>query len=157
VAGVDAVLAPTLTPWLVNRFGTPRVIFGGIVLAAAGYALFLPIGADWTYLAMFPTMLLIGVSFALTYGPLTIAGTDGVAPAEQGLASGLLNTAFQFGAALGLSTVTAVSVAALGAELSPEAALEALRGALLVPVLGVLLAALVSAFGLRRRAEQPAA
>jgi hypothetical protein len=52
--------------------------------------------------------------------------------------------------------VTAVSVAALGAERSPEAALEALRGALLVPVLGVLLAALVSVFGLRRRAEQPA-
>ena len=157
VVGIDAVLAPTLTPRLVNRFGTPRVIFGGIVLAAAGYALFLPIGLDWTYLAMFPTMLLLGVSFALTYGPLTIAGTDGVAAAEQGLAGGLLNTAFQFGAALGLSSVTAVSVATLGAEHSPEAALEALRGALIVPVLGVLLAALVSAFGLHRRAEQPAA
>jgi len=157
VVGIDAVLAPTLTPRLVNRFGTPRVIFGGIVLAAAGYALFLPIGLDWTYLAMFPTMLLLGVSFALTYGPLTIAGTDGVAAAEQGLASGLLNTAFQFGAALGLSSVTAVSVATLGAEHSPEAALQALRVALIVPALGVLLAALVSAFGLRRRAEQSAA
>jgi MFS family permease len=162
VVGIDAVLAPTLTPWLVRRFGTVRVIFGGILIGGIGYALFLPVGLDWAYLAMFPSLVLLGVAFALTYGPLTIAATDGVAESEQGLASGLLNTSFQFGAALGLSSATAVSVAALGPVLDPllepalaaEAELDALRTGLIVPVVGVLLAALVTAFGLRRRVER---
>ncbi len=44
VIGIDSVLAPTLTPWLVNRFGNARVVFGGFVLATLAYALFLPLG-----------------------------------------------------------------------------------------------------------------
>ena len=162
VAGIDAILAPTLTPRLVSRFGNVRVIFGGILLGGVGYALFLPVGLDWAYLAMFPSLVLLGLAFALTYGPLTIAATDGVSESEQGLASGLLNTSFQFGAALGLSSAAAVSVAALAPVLDPllepalaaEAELDALRAGLIVPVVGVLLAALVTAFGLRRRVER---
>jgi MFS family permease len=138
--GIDAVLAPTLTPWLVNRYGNVRVIFGGLVLAAVAYVLFLPITLDWTYAAMFPTMIVLGLAFALAYGPLTIAATDGVAAEEQGVAGGLLNTAFQFGAAIGLSVV-----AVLGAG----ASLDALRAALIVPLVMAALAALVTAFGLR--------
>ncbi|QYR21049.1 hypothetical protein KZ483_25530 [Paenibacillus sp. sptzw28] len=88
--GVDAILAPTLTPRPVSRFGNMRVIFGGLCLAALSYALFLPVGLDWSYAAKFPTMILTGIAFALTYGPLTIAATDGIAEEEQGLAGGLL-------------------------------------------------------------------
>ncbi|SDM45428.1 MFS transporter [Allokutzneria albata] len=104
--GADAVLAPTLTPRLVARFGHRRVIVAGMLLAVLAYALFLPVGPDWGYAAMFPTMILLGVSFALAYGPLTITATTGVEESEHGLASGLLYTSFQFGAALGLSAVT---------------------------------------------------
>ncbi|MGW0485475.1 MFS transporter [Nonomuraea sp. NPDC003214] len=152
VIGMDTVLAPTLTPRLVNRFGNARVLFGGLVVAALGYALFLPIGMDWTYAAMLPTMLLLGLAFSLAYGPLTMAATDGVAEHEHGLASGLLYTAFQFGTALGLSAVTAVSVAALGGAATPEAALDSLRLALLVPVGAAVAGVVIAAFGLRRRA-----
>ncbi|MFD0743988.1 MFS transporter [Phytohabitans flavus] len=88
ILGIDSVLAPTLTPKLVERWGTPRVIFGGFVVAAAAYALFLPLGADWTYPMMLPTLILTGLAFALAYGPLTIAATDGVAEAEQGWPAG---------------------------------------------------------------------
>ena len=63
--GVDAILAPTLTPRLVARFGNARVILGGFVLAVVAYALFLPVGPDWSYAAMFPTLLLTGLAFAL--------------------------------------------------------------------------------------------
>lgn len=73
VMGVDAVLAPTLTPRLVARFGNARVILGGFVLAVVSYALFLPVGPDWSYAAMFPTLFLTGLAFALAYGPLTIS------------------------------------------------------------------------------------
>ncbi|MFJ9691632.1 MFS transporter [Kitasatospora sp. NPDC101183] len=148
VVGGDVVLAPTLTPRLVERFGTVRVILGGFLVAAVSYALFLPVGADWTYPMMFPTMLLTGLAFALAYGPLTIAATEGIAEEEQGLAGGLLNTAFQFGAALGLSVVTTVTVSALG---SGESTLEGFRSALVVPVAAAVLGAAVTATGAGRR------
>ncbi|MGH3899205.1 MAG: hypothetical protein ACRDTA_13390 [Pseudonocardiaceae bacterium] len=68
VVGIDAVLAPTLTPWLVHRFGGHRVVVAGLALAAAAYALFLPVGPDWTYATMFSSLLVLGFAFALTYG-----------------------------------------------------------------------------------------
>ncbi|WP_310740377.1 MFS transporter [Microbispora sp. H10885] len=142
VIGIDTVLAPALTPRLVNRFGNTRVLFGGLVLAAAAYALFLPVRMDWTYAAMLPALLLLGSVFSLAYGPLTMAATDGVAEDEHGLAGGLLYTSIQFGTALGLSAVTAVSVAA-------GTGLDALRTALIVPVTADALGAIVIAFGLR--------
>jgi len=149
--GIDAILAPTLTPLLVNRFGNVRVIFGGLCLAVVAYALFLPIGLDWTYAAMFPTMIILGLGFALVYGPLTIAATDGVAEEEQGLAGGLLYTSFQFGSALGLSAVTAVHVAATGSDESLLTQLDGFRAALLIPFAMAAVAAVVIAFGLRGR------
>ncbi|WP_327103829.1 MFS transporter [Nonomuraea glycinis] len=149
VIGLDTILAPTLTPRLVNRFGNARVLFGGIVVAVVAYALFLPIGMDWTYTAMLPTMLLLGVAFSLAYGPLTMAATDGIAEHEQGLASGLLYTSIQFGTALGLSAVTAV--AALGDATTAEARLGALQTALFVPLAAAVLGVLITAIGIRSR------
>ncbi|MER6951799.1 MFS transporter [Nonomuraea sp. NPDC000554] len=149
--GLDTVLAPTLTPRLVNRFGNVPVLFVGVVLAALAYVLFLPLGLDWTYTAMLPTMLLLGLAFSLAYGPLTMAATEGVAEHEQGLASGLLYTAIQFGTAIGLSAVTAVNVAALAGD-SREAGLDAIQAALAVPIAAAVLGAVITAFGLRTRA-----
>lgn len=156
VIGVDMILSPTVTPRLVNRFGNVRVLFGGLLLAVLAYLLFLPIGLDWAYAAMLPTMALLGLAFALAYGPLTMAATDGVDEREHGLAGGLLYTSMQFGTALGLSAVTAVSVAALGGGGSPEAGLSALHHALLVPVAATVLGAAITAFGLRARRTVPA-
>lgn len=149
VVSIDAVLAPTVTPWFVRRFGTTRVILGGTVLAAVAYALFLRVDVDWTYAAMFPSMLLLGLGFALAYGPFTIAATDGVDGDEQGVAGGILYTATQFGAALGLAAVTvargAVDEGSGAAEL-----LDGFRVAFLVPLVAVVGAAAVTALGLRR-------
>ncbi|GAA2208520.1 MFS transporter [Nonomuraea monospora] len=153
-AAVDVVLAPVLTPWLVNRFGNARVVLGGLLSGLLAYALFLGVGLDWTYAAMLPSMLLIGLMFAFVYGPLTIVATDGIAGHEQGLAGGLINSSFQFGAALGLSMVTAVNVAALGGMTGAEAGLDAMRTALVVPVTATLLAAVIAVAGLRARVRE---
>lgn len=160
VLGCDAILAPTLTPRLVTRFGHAKVILGGFVLAVVAYGLFLPVGMDWSYAAMFPTLIIAGTAFALAYGPLTIAATDGVAESEQGLASGLLHTFTQFGSAIGISAVTAVyGLASSGASAGsdPDATLSAFRAALIVPVAMVTLGALLSSFGLRSRTKPPSA
>ncbi|MDF5759339.1 MFS transporter [Spongiactinospora sp. TRM90649] len=149
VIGIDTVLAPTLTPRLVNRFGNTRVLFGGIAVAALAYALFLPVGMDWAYTAMLPALLLLGLAFSLAYGPLTMAATEGIEENEHGLAGGLLYTSMQFGTALGLSAVTAVSVAA-------GSGLDALRTALVVPLAAAVLGVIVIAFGLRTPTKAPA-
>ncbi|MFI5866619.1 MFS transporter [Streptomyces sp. NPDC051546] len=148
VIGIDAVLSPTVVPKLVARYGNGRLIFTGLLLAALAYGLFLPLGADWSYLLMLPSLIVLGLAFALVYGPLTIVATEGVAEEEQGLAGGLLYTAFQFGAALGLAGVTGVAAGA--AE-----PLDGYRAALLVPFAAVLVAAAVSLPGLRQGSHRP--
>ncbi|MBO8192183.1 MFS transporter [Streptomyces oryzae] len=150
VTGLDAALAPTVVPWLVGRFGTPRVIFVGLLAAVAAYALFLPVGAEWPYLAMLPSLALVGIAFTLAYGPLTIMATDGIPRAEQGVASALLFTSVQFGAALGLSGAAAANAAATEAD-TPAALLDGYRAGLFIPLCAALLAATVAGFGLRGR------
>jgi predicted MFS family arabinose efflux permease len=136
-----AVLAPRIGP-LVARFGTSRLIATGLLAAAAGYALFLPIGVDSPYLtAVLPTMILGGLGFALAYGPVNIAATNGIAPEEQGLASGLVNTSFQFGGALALAVATAVNDAYTGGAGSPESLLDGFHPAIVGPVIVALLGA----------------
>lgn len=141
VIGIDSVLAPTLTPWLVNRFGNGRVVFGGFVLAVIAYAAFLPLGSSFA--AMLPAFLLLGLAFALAYGPLTIAATERVSEDEQGLASGVLTTSFQFGSALGLAVVAAVLTAA------DELTIDGFRNGLVVPLMAAVLGVLVAFGGLR--------
>ncbi|WP_034487191.1 MFS transporter [Actinomadura oligospora] len=150
VAGLDLVLAPTLTPRLVARFGVTRVILAATVLAAACYTTFLGAGLDWSYAMMLPGLVLLGLAFTLGYGPLTMAATEGVDESEQGLASGLLYTSIQFGTALGVSIVTAVNVAVLTGDSTADK-LDALHTAMLVPVAVAVAGALVTALGLRRR------
>lgn len=150
ISGIDVIIAPTITPRLVARFGTRRVILGGLALAALAYALFLPVAPDWTYAMMFPSFLAIGLAFAFAYGPLTIAATEDVEDDEQGLAGGLLYTGFQFGGAIGLAVVSGLLVALESAEAE---GVEAYRGALIGPLVFALAAVAIAAGGvLRRRA-----
>jgi EmrB/QacA subfamily drug resistance transporter len=140
-----AVLAPRVGP-LVMRFGIQKLVTVGFVSAAAGYALFVPIGLDSGYVAaMLPTFVLAGLGFALSYGPLNIAGTNGVAAEEQGLASGLVSTSFQVGGALVLAVATAVNNAAAGTDGSPRAVLDGFHAAIVVSVIAAGLGVLVTA------------
>ena len=118
-------------------------------------ALFLPIGLDSSYAAaMLPTMVLGGLGFGLAYGPLNIAATNGIAPEEQGLAGGLLNTSFQFGGALVLAIVTAVNNAAADGGRSPEALLDGFHAAIVVSLVAAVLGVVATA--LRRARPVPA-
>jgi hypothetical protein len=105
---------------------------------------------------MLPTFLLAGVGFALAYGPLTMAATNGVVSEEQGLASGLVNTSFQFGGALVLAVVTAVADAAAGPDGSPQALLDGFHAALVVPLIAAVVGVGATALGLRAVARRHA-
>ena len=152
-----ALLAPRIAP-LVMRFGIRPLITVGLASTAIGYALFLPIGLDSAYAtAIFPTMIFAGLGFALAYGPLNIAATNGVAPEEQGLASGLVNTSFQVGGALVLAVATAVATANTGADGSSQALLDGFQAAVVVSVIAATLGVVMTAVRLPSRVPAPAA
>jgi EmrB/QacA subfamily drug resistance transporter len=131
--------SPRLGPF-VDRYGTPRIILVGSAAFLIGYALFLRVGDSFSYAGLFlPTMLLIGIGFALCFPAFNMQATAGVADHEQGLASGLVNTSFQVGGAIGLAIVTAVVSANSGG--ADGALLDGLR-----PAIGVVTG--VAALGL---------
>jgi EmrB/QacA subfamily drug resistance transporter len=151
-----ALLAPRIAP-LVMRFGIRRLITFGLASTAVAYSLFLPIGLDSSYAAaMFPTFVFAGLGFALAYGPLNIAATNGVPAEEQGLASGLVSTSFQFGGALVLAVATAVNNANVGADGSPSALLDGFQAAIAVSVIAAGLGVVVTALRGRARPEPEA-
>jgi EmrB/QacA subfamily drug resistance transporter len=146
-----AVLSPRIAP-LIARFGVTTPIVVGLSLNVAGYALFLPVSLHSSYAgAMLPTFILTGLGFALALGPLNIAATNGVAPAEQGLAAGLFSTSFQFGGALVLAVVTAAFNATKGTGASPRAFLDGLHAGLLASIAAAVLG--VAAMALRHRSR----
>jgi MFS family permease len=89
-------------------------------------------------------MLLLGFGFALSFPSLNIAGTNGVGDHEQGLASGLVQTSFQVGGAIGLAVVSAIITSQAGGSTDTGVILDAYRTALIV-VTGVAVAGLAIA------------
>jgi MFS family permease len=146
-SGVVVVLLAPRIGSLVGRFGTRSLITAGLISTVAAYALFLRIGAHTGYAAgILPTVLLGGLGFALAFGPLNMAATNGIVPAEQGLAGGLLNTSFQFGGALVLAVTTAVDNAA-----SHHDVLHGFRSAAAVSLVAAVLGVLTMVAGRRQR------
>lgn len=136
--------APRIGP-LADRYGTGRIIAIGSAAFLTGYALFLRIGEDFSYFGLFfPTMLLIGVGFALCFPAFNIQGTAGVPDHEQGLASGLVNTSFQVGGAVVLAITSAVVTANTGTAADAASVLDGFRPALAV-VTGVAALGLIVA------------
>jgi hypothetical protein len=66
---------------------------------------FLPV--DGVYLTnILPTLILIPFGIGMTFMPIIVAATSGVAGHESDLASGLITTSQQMGGALGLSILS---------------------------------------------------
>jgi predicted MFS family arabinose efflux permease len=147
--------APRIGP-LVDRFGTARIILTGAISFVIGYALFLRIGESLTYATVFlPSMILIGLGFALCFPSLNIQATAGVANHEQGLASGLVNTSFQVGGAIGLAIVTAV-VSSNTTGTDGASMLDGFRPGIAVVTAIAALGVVVAAVGVLRESRERA-
>ncbi len=117
--GLGGITAAFLTPRLIRRAGFRSTIFAGLVLFALSIAVLA--GADTA--TPVPVILgcyyVTGVGVVATIVSLQIAGTTGVVHEMQGLAAGLLVTAQQVGAAIGVSAaslvITAVAAGPAGA------------------------------------------
>ncbi len=101
---------------LTTRLGARPVLSAGLLLTAAGGALYAQMPADGHYFwNVFPGLLVSGVGLGFSFVPVTIASLTGVRPAEAGVASGLINTSRQIGGSIGLAAMTTIASTATGA------------------------------------------
>jgi MFS family permease len=108
-AGVLVMSSATKMGTILERVGTERLIFGGLLAFVLAYLLFLRVEPGMNYANfLLPTMLLLGVGFGLAFPSVNAQATAGVPPHEQGLASGLVNTSIQVGGAIVLAVVSAI-------------------------------------------------
>ena len=109
---IMAVFSIGLSAKLVMRFGLKLPIAAGMLLTAAGLGLLAlaPSGGGFV-LHILPGMLLLGVGCGMALNPVMLAAMSDVDPSESGLASGVVNTSFMMGGALGLAALASVSAA----------------------------------------------
>jgi hypothetical protein len=99
-----------IAPLLVNRLGVKLVMGSGMVLMSAGLLLFAQVSVNGTYVRdVLPASLVVAVGGGVSFVPITIAAVTGVRDEDSGLASGLLNTTQQVGAALVLALLVNIA------------------------------------------------
>lgn len=151
---IMAAFSLGLSAKLVMRFGIRGPLATGLLMAALGLALFARAPVDGHFVAdVLPGMLLLGLGAGIAFNPMLLAAMSDVEPSQSGLASGVVNTAFMMGGALGLAvlaSLAAARTAALAAAgAAPVAALAGgyratfLAGAVIAAVAAALAAALV--------------
>jgi EmrB/QacA subfamily drug resistance transporter len=148
-----------LSAKLVMRFGLKPPLVAGMLFMASGLLLFTLVPVDGNFVVdVVPGMVLLGIGAGMGFNPLLLAAMGDVEPTQAGLASGLVNTAFMMGGALGLAILASLSASRSGNLLaSGDSRLEALTGgyhaAFLVGALFAVAGAAVG--GLLIRTEQP--
>ncbi|MEK7146546.1 MAG: MFS transporter, partial [Patescibacteria group bacterium] len=107
---IMAAFSLGLSARLVMKFGIRIPLSGGLGLAALGLFLFSLAPMEGSYLAdVMPGMILLGIGGGMAFNPLLLAAMNGVPQSESGLASGIVNTSFMMGGALGLATLASLA------------------------------------------------
>jgi EmrB/QacA subfamily drug resistance transporter len=151
-----------LSERIVVRFGIRAPLVTGMLLVAAGLVLFAraPVHGSYTF-DVLPGMILLGLGMGVSLNPVLLAAMSEVPPSEAGLASGVANTSFMMGGALGLAVLASLADAhTKGLTVAGAGRLDALTGgyhaAFVVAAGFAATAAAVAALLLQRpRSAQP--
>ncbi|MEV6929550.1 MFS transporter [Dactylosporangium sp. NPDC051485] len=138
----------TVAPRAMARFGPKAMVVAGLALLAAGLgwlAFVRPAGSF--AVDVLPASLVAALGMSLAFIPSLGTAIGAARPEEGGLASGIVNTSYQVGSALGLAAMTAVAAAAGADRLGDLPALTggysaAFIGAAIVAAAGAIVAAL---------------
>ena len=119
-----------LSAKLVLRYGLRVPLAIGLSLAAAGLLLFARVPVDGSFVVdVLPGMILLAFGAGMAFNPLLLAAMSDVEPERSGLASGVVNTAFMMGGALGLAVLASLAASRKDSLLaSGDAPLAALTG-----------------------------
>jgi EmrB/QacA subfamily drug resistance transporter len=107
---IMAVFSLGLSAKLVMRFGIRVPLATGLILASLGLLLFARAPVEGTFVVdVLPSMILLGLGAGMAFNPVLLAAMSDVAPEEAGLASGVVNTSFMMGGALGLAVLASLA------------------------------------------------
>jgi MFS family permease len=141
------VLMVVVAPRVIARFGSKAPIVAGMLIVGAGMAVLSLVRADGTFAVdVLPASLIAAAGMSLAFIPSLGTAISSAKPEEGGLASGIVNTAYQVGSALGLAAMTALATSQGADQLGEPSALTdgyaaAFIGAAGIAVVGALLAA----------------
>jgi MFS family permease len=147
---IMAVLSLGLSAKLVLRFGIRAPLATGLLLAAAGLALFARAPVDGSFVVdVLPSMILLGLGAGMALNPVLLAAMGDVEPSDAGLASGVVNTSFMMGGALGLAVLASLAASRSETLLgSGDSQLAALTGGYHAAFLaGAIFAAVAAVLG----------
>jgi EmrB/QacA subfamily drug resistance transporter len=145
----------------VMRFGIKPPLLAGLSLMALALLLFARTPVDGSFAVdVLPATIAIGVGAGIAFNPILLAAMSGVEPQQAGLASGVVNTSFMMGGALGLAVLTSLAASRTDSlESAGEAALAATNGgyhvAFLVGALFTIGAAALAAVLIRATVPSP--
>jgi MFS family permease len=109
---VVVLIVSPLAGRLVGRLGARTLMINGAAFSAAGMVHLSMINGSGTYFTdVLPGLLAVAVGNGLAFAPTMITATTGVAPGDQGLASGVLNTSQEVGTAIGLAAIAGIAAA----------------------------------------------
>ena len=139
-----------LSAKLVMRFGIRLPLATGLLLAAVGLLLFARAPVDGSFVVdVLPSMILLGMGAGIAFNPVLLAAMSDVDPSEAGLASGVVNTSFMMGGALGLAVLASLAASRTDSLLAAgEDELAALAGGYqLAFLIGALFAVAAAGIG----------
>jgi EmrB/QacA subfamily drug resistance transporter len=109
---IMAAFSIGLSAKLVGKFGIKKPLVSGLILAGLGLLVFAFTPVRGTFVVhVLPGMLLLGIGAGMGFNPVLLAAMDGIKPSDSGLASGLVNTSFMMGGALGLAILASAAAA----------------------------------------------
>jgi EmrB/QacA subfamily drug resistance transporter len=151
-----------LSDRLVMRLGVQPPLIAGLALMTVGLLLLARTPVEGSFLVdVLPATLAVGLGAGIGFNPILLAAMSGVSPTEAGLASGVVNTAFMMGGALGLAVLASLAAWRTDElEAAGEGTLAALNGgyhaAFLVGALFVVASSAVAGVFLRADAQAAA-
>ena len=153
---IMGILSVAVSAKLVIRYGYRLPLATGLTLAAIGLLLFARAPVDGTFVVdVLPSMILLGLGAGIAFNPVLLAAMSDVEPSEAGLASGVVNTAFMMGGALGLAVLASLAAARTHGD-SLAALTTGYHAAFLAGALFALAAAVIGGTLLREAAHAPA-
>jgi EmrB/QacA subfamily drug resistance transporter len=159
---VMGALSIGLSARLVMRYGIRPPLSAGLLLAALGLLLLARAPVDGNFAVnVLPSMILLGLGAGIAFNPVLLAAMSDVEPTEAGLASGLVNTSFMMGGALGLAVLASIAASRTDALVADgESHVAALTGgyhaAFFVGAIFAVTAAALGALLLRVQTPQAA-
>jgi EmrB/QacA subfamily drug resistance transporter len=107
---IMAIFSVGISAKLVMRYGLKAPLGTGLALAGLGLALLVRAPIDGNYVVdVLPSMVLLGLGAGIAFNPMIIVAMTDVEPERSGLASGLVNTSFMMGGALGLAVLASIA------------------------------------------------